>query len=301
MCFYNIYHNLIPTPDSIWVELIIIIIGALIGGLLGFISAYFILKIQFTKTRNLEIKRKYEENEDKLQYFKLLLKGVVEHVEKRFVELDEYIENQQKYIYEPELFKFSVNNDLERIKSLDVIGLFESYRQFYKPKNINWIKDYKKLNASLDFIEMALKELLRIYEVNTIECVSILKDVKYLVEHTADRISIINTENAKILKENRFNDIAYSEINKYLSIYMKLIKENANLTHMNEEFLNPLNKLMVTKLSNEPFSTEISILTKKARTKLNDIKVDMEKTILELKKVPSITMESISLIKSYCE
>ncbi|MFH1160027.1 MAG: hypothetical protein V1733_03655 [bacterium] len=275
--------------------------GALVGGLLGFISAYYILKIQFTKTSEIELKRKLEENDDKLKYFKLLLKGVIEHAEKRFSELNDYLKKQQQYIYEPEVFYLTVNNDLNRIKSLDIIGLFESYRQFYKPKNEEWVTDYKKLNSALDFIEMALKELLRIYEVNINECVNILKEVKFLVEHIADRLAMINTEKAKLLKENRFDDFSYSEINKYIVLYMTLLRDKANLTRIDCEFLDPLNELMVTKLSHEDFSNELSILTKKARTKLNDIKVDTEKTIEELKKVPLIAEKSIILLKSYCD
>lgn len=278
--------------DSIFFQLFMSFIGAFFG--FGFaLLLYYLQNKRDEKSKEKEIQSKFK---DQLQYFKLLLKGSLDFIEKQLNLLDEYIEEQKENPYDQKVYNESANNDINRLLSLDLHSIFVAYRENFKNKT-NWIKEYTDFFHSLDFVHGKLLEVRKIYSNNLDQSWTDLLKVKDIIDQIPNQLSKYSMRIANELGDKRWENNEYKFLDNQIKKYRELVDSGAGLEKINKEYLEALIKDVLDNYSKSEFAEEILTSCKTARVKLNDIKNHMNDMLEEFGTVKGSLNSSIENLK----
>lgn len=286
-------HNYYGDESSALWEVLLSFIGAAFG--FGFaLWIYY----QETKRDNLkEEQNRLYESRSKLTYFKLLIESVVKtYEEQQLPYLKEFIEDQKVNLLELKTIKRVASNNFIRLINIDNKGIFEAWGEFFKADE-NWIKDYKRINASIDFLEGSINEIYRIERSNNDKCYERLLEVKEYIDGLPTTLSQFARQLADGLGDKRFANEYYVFIDKTIKDYRKLIDAEADLETVNDLLLQPMLETYFDKFKMNYFPEEVLINAKKARLKMNDTRVDVDHVLQNLERVEEKNLGPLSVLK----
>ena len=291
----SIYEGANDTFTSSIFQLILTFLGAFLG--FGF-SLWLYYK-QNKREKKKEENKKKRHYIDLLKYYRELLLSIVGAYEKQLILIDEFIPKQEKNLTILVPLNQVATEDFTRLKNIDNRGTFEAWIDTFKTGDT--IKQYKNTNSALDFLEGTRLEIDRIYRTNTKHCYEQLMQAKQIIDHIPDRLASIAHQMAQELGESRWQNDIYKTIDSYFKVYTELTSNIADFEEINEKYLAPLLKIFLTEYSDFLYSDEITMLCKKARVKLQDVRFEMENLIQELEKMRERTSKSLSVVNSAIE
>lgn len=290
------YHSFIEyfcdTKYSAYLNLITTILGAFLGLGAALWMYYFQVKREKKKEKSLE----KENDKDLLKYYSELIQKVLTVTEKNLELLDVYIEEQEKELTLLQILPRVPSNDFDRLKSIDSRGVFEAWTSLFNDKDR--IKQYRKTNSALDLIEGMTNLVYSMQEHKNNISHNELLVVKSIVDDIPDRLSSIAFEMSKKLGESRHKDPSYIVIDKYLKRYRELVDSESSLDVFTAELVTPLLEEVFNDFKDADYCDEITMLCKKGRVKLNDMKVAVQYSLDDFKTVRSKMAESIEILNT---
>lgn len=269
-------------------QLFMSFIGAFFG--FGFaLLLYYFQNKKDDKSSEIESQQKYK---DQLQYFKLLLEGSLDFIEKQLKYLEQYIKEQKKSLTEQKIYHESANNDIERLLAIDLQSIFIAYRENQKDQP-NWIKEYTDFFHSLDFVKGKIQETRNIYNNNMDQGWTDLSMVKDIIDNIPNLLSKYALRISNELGEERWNDEKYIFLDSQIKNYRELIDSGANIDKMNDSFLKVLIEDILDNYKEAEFAEEIMSTCKNARFKISDIKLHMDDMLKQFSAVKGYLDESI--------
>lgn len=293
-------------PDNTVFDFVLTILGSL----LGFATALYFDRMARRNDAKKEIERqkgdKDKEDEkninelrDRLIYIQSLVDEVVNTLDKQNEKRTEFINAIEKEPYEFQFLKILASNDTKRILNLDSQSTFYAYRFFFKD-NADWVKKYKKFNSSVDFIDGHLEEMQRVFKSYLDGIYKLQSEYKQIVDNLPNFICgvMMKFENDV---PNYKDDIRYKFLSQSVKNYRALADNSAKIKAFDDQFLEPLLLGILGNFEKESFSEPILDMAKKARVKLNDIKVDAVGICDEFKTLPDRLKNSIETLKRFSE
>lgn len=292
--------------DSPLINLLLTVLGSLLG---FWTALYFDRKARRADAEK-EIERQKEEKtkedeksskelRDRLLYVQSLVDEVVKTLDQQGQKCKEFITSIENDPYEFQFLKVLASNDTKRILDLDSQSTFHAYRFFFQ-QDAEWFKKYREFNTAVDFIDAHLDEMLRIFKSYLDGVYRLSSEYKQIVDNLPDFISriLMNFENSV---PNYGQDTRYIFLLNSTKNYRTLADNRAKLKDFDDKFLSPLLLGILQRFEKEPFAEPILDMTKKARVKLNDIKIDAIGTAEEFKTLPNRLKNSIETFKKISE
>lgn len=272
--------------SSFWPQIFVEFVSAAFG--FGF--ALWLFYLQIKKDRKKAEKQKLDSYKDLLSYYKELLKSSITTFNTQLDDLDDYIKRQEANMFNLEPIKFNVTNDFLRIKNIDNKGVFEAWTTLFSDEDT--IKLYKNNNARTDFLEKHFLEIERMHKENTKHNYDLLSEVRNIINHIPDLLSMMYRQLRNDLGELKETDKEYGIIHEFICKYTDLVQNQASLEETNKDFLYPLLNVY---LENSTFynSDEILMLCKKARVKLNNIREEQKQSIEKYREIRPDTEKHI--------
>jgi hypothetical protein len=268
------------------------------GSILGFGSALLIYYVETRRDNKKEAKNKLEENLNKLIYLKQLIESVLKTYNKQQLPyIKEFISQQRLNLLDLKAMRRVASNDFKRLINIDNKGVFEAWGEHFGNEP-EWIKNYKRTHASLDFLEGAIFETYRIERSNNDKCYEILLEVKEYIEDIPIIISNFARQLEGELGEKRWTNEYYLFIDSHIKKFRKLIDDGANLEIINNEFLQPLLETYFSKFKTLPFPEEVLIKAKKARVKMNDVRTEVEHVLQQFEKFEAKNIEAFTYLEN---
>jgi hypothetical protein len=196
-----------------------------IGAFFGFGIALILYYMQIKSDRKKDILNTDKEQLDRIMHFIHLLQGSKQHIVDLFEIVQIYIVKQRKDLLLPELIKFKVNNDINRLNHQDDRGFFLAYRKFYSQKE-SWLTDYKNLYSRIDYISEVEIEIKRLYRYNNTDTYQKQLRIKDVIETIAIKMAENSLLISNRLGEDKVHDKAYNFLDVYLRIQQDLIVQN---------------------------------------------------------------------------
>lgn len=251
--------------DNFWSALLIAIIGALVGVL----GALYIYRLTERFDINKTLERSSEEQRDALIYFYRLARGAVDHLEHLYKQIQEYAKTQQENYSHIRRLETNSNNDILRLKNIDSLLVFKSYRAFFN-SNTNWIIDFKMLYNNLDTIEGLESEIKRLDNENALQ----MKRSGDSIKENVDRIRPIIVS----ITSNFFvNGIVPKERSQEFEFLIGILKQYQTLTsqaidldNLAEKFFQPIMKELMDKYSATGYYHELMSICQISRTQIAD-------------------------------
>jgi hypothetical protein len=278
-------------PGSFLTNLLLTVLGSFFG-LLG---ALYIDALVKRHAKNKEIEKLHEEFTDRLGYLKILIQEVLKSVEQQNKICEGFWKSIEEDPHEIQFLKVVSSNDTKRILNLESQNSFLAFRHFFEHDE-NWLKDLRSMNTSIDFIDSYFPEIDRIFKSYLKAIYQFSLDYKSYLDELP---TVMAKELTKMKREieNYNKDPRYIFLNENVLQYHKLINQGKRLKAFDTEFLEPLLIRTLEHYINEPFADPILDMCKKARVKLNDLKLDALGTAEEFKNLPSLTEKSVNSLK----
>jgi hypothetical protein len=267
-----------------------------LGAFLGFGFSLWLYYKENKRDKKKEENQKKQHYIDLLKYYKELLSLIIGALEKQLTLIDEFVLKQKENLTVLVPLNQIATEDFTRLKNIDNRGTFEAW--IYTFKTDDNIKQYKTTNSALDFLEGTRLEIDRIYQTNTKHCYEQLMQAKQIIDHIPDRLASIAHQMAQDLGEDRWQNDIYKTINSYFKVYAELTTDIADFEQINDKYLSPLLEIFLKEYKDFMYSDEITMLCKKARVKLQDVRFEMENIISELGKTRERSARSISIINT---
>ncbi len=284
------------TSDSaFWIQFILTVLGAF----LGFGSALFFYYKKLRNDKKEELTRHKTTSTNKLKYHKLLIENLIKTTNNQIKSINEYIIEQKKDLLNVIPPKQVTTNDFKRLININN-EIFESLNTLNN-ENTDWIEDLKKLHVTIDYIEGVFSEIFRMTTNHLKDCYEKASDIKQKIELIPDKLSSFAFYLRKQLGEKRWDDNLYVFVDSSIKQYMAQIEAKADFNKINNNYLDPLLKTIVNNYQTEPFFEEVLFLAKKARVKMNDIKVDVNNMIIEMQQINMELEKSVKRIEKSIE
>lgn len=249
-----------------WSQVLISSIGAFVGFI--FALGLYYWRQQEDKSKE---KRKADETNRRInKYHNSLVNSVIEIIEKQIQFIKAYEEKQKKDLFEYQQPALVATQHFQRLITIskDVFYSLEA-----KYRDDKWINNLKDLHKEIDFLEGAFKELFRIVSETGREYFENYKEVKKLVDNSADDLSRLQLALKHELGEVRFENAVYDFVDRYIYIYMQIVKEKKKLSYINENYLRSFLKEYRDNYTNvNPEIDRIAFNMKKARITIGTIK-----------------------------
>lgn len=283
------------SESSIWLSFLL----TLLGSFLGFMTALYFDRKARRRTKEKEQQKQETDYADRLNYLKILLKEVVKDVEQQDKVNEEFWKSIENDPYELQYLKVLSSNDTKRILNLNLQNTFLAFRHFFE-KDENWLDDLRKMNSSVDFIDSYFPEIDRIFKSYQKGIYEFSLQYKSYVDNLPDFMARELTQIKRDI-QNYKEDPRFIFLNDSVLKYHELIEQKKRLKAFDTEFLEPLLMTTLKNFSDQPFAEPVMDMCKKARVKLNDIKVDAIGTAEEFKGLPSQLESSVNFLKSLIE
>lgn len=213
-----------------WSQVLISSIGAFVG----FIFALGLYYWRQQEDKSKERRKASETNKRINKHHNSLVNSVIEITEKQIQSIKDYEEKQKVDFIEYQQPRLFTTQHFQRLImiSKDVFYSLEA-----KYRDDKWMNNLKDLHKEIDFLEGAFKELFRIVSETGREYFENYKEVKKLVDNSADDLSRLQLALKHELGEFRSKNAVYVFVDKYIYIYMQIVKEKKNLSYINENYL----------------------------------------------------------------
>ncbi len=267
----NIYQN-----STGWLDLIITLLGTLIGAGIGFWGAMYIQKKQEKKLSS-----------QKLTLFYNLSNDTVIVLRKLIPAYENLIQRITTEPYESHLALIPASSDIERVHYLLKNEIFSSLVLILGNEAIDY---YKKARTNIDYLFMANNELLKMNEKHVD---FVFQDQCFISDSVDNIVNIL----IKRSEEIRTSKIAYKNNKEFqycLELFAILDKLNQEATKKNNINLNGFKTFFIEEL----LGNSTSKLEKTTALEINDI---AKKASNRLKRININSMQFIQDCKSYCE
>jgi len=294
------------SPDSTLFDFLF----TLLGSFLGFATALYFDRKARREDAQKELERQKSEKKkedekfknelrDRLLYVKSLADEVVRILEQQDQKCKEFISSIEADPYEFQFLKILATNDTKRILGLDSQSTFYAYRFFFQKDN-DWLKRYREFNNSVDFVDRHISEMQRVFRSYLDSIYKLQSEFKQIVDHLPDFMCGVmmkfENEVPNFRQDNRYRFLSTSVKN-----YRELADNRGKLKDFDDKFLEPLLLGIIGNHEGEYFAEPILDMAKKARVKLNDIKIDALGTSEEFKTLPDRLKNSIDVFKRFSE
>lgn len=282
----NIYQNSIW-----WLDLIITLLGTLIGAGIGFWGAMYIQKRQEKVFSN-----------QKLTMFYNLSNDTVIVLRKLIPEYEKLMQKITTEPYESHLPNIPASSDIDRIHYLLNNEIFSSLVLILGNQAIDY---YKKVRTNIDYLFMAKNELLKMNEKH----VDFVFEDQCFVNESIENITNILIKRSE---EIRLSKIMTYKSNTELQYCLKLFsilkelnqeateKDNTNLNGFKTLFIEELLRNSTSKLE-KTTALEINYIAKKASNRVERIKINSLQFIQDCKSYCETIKTQTDLMDSYNE
>lgn len=295
--FDFVEHYYDGSGEYIWIKLLVSLIGAFVG----FGGALIIYYKKQKSDKNKEQSKDASEALEKLTYFKILINGTINHIEKQKDNVQAFVTEQEKNLLEIQILKQLASNDIKRLHSLDAHGIYKAYGYYIGKIDKEWIENYKKLYSALDFIDGSLDECLRIFLSNSKNCYKNLIKIKGKIQSLSDMLSFNAMMRAQQFGDRRCDDAAFVFFEGMIKKYGELVDSNAPIEKYDGEILVTILRRIVMEFQDEPYAEELITFSKNARVRINDVKNEMSDVVETFKLFPERVNPCIVILKENLE
>lgn len=231
------------TCGDFWLYLFISVAGAF----LGVLGAYGIYRSQLKKDRKKENRIKENQERELLKYFHTLLTQIVATIEKKKELFKDYIQKQKESFVEIIPLQSVSSNDFDRAKNLNDSALFNAWMNRIDAQDK--LKAYLTLQAELDYMESAIKNMDSIYDSNVAKGFPILVEVNRILQGFCLDLNSFITNN-KTPKGEELRLLLAEHLEK--SYMNRETPENYTLNNVRGSFLGPVMDIMGSDIANFP-------------------------------------------------
>lgn len=282
--------------------------GALIGGVLAFLSILFVIyqvleqREQILQEKKDVKKEKIEEKKDLLKLISSFLGSIINDIKHQGKDLKTFYEKELKYPTLSNQTYFTVNDNFNRIVEMDYISVYKSFRHFFKDAE-DWEKKFLNFYRDIDFYLQITPHLREKYTSQMGEKVKL----KYIIQENIQQFlhKFHNVRNKYILNYtppfnlNNFQyfkvmNLFWLEYRSYLSYLENSLdksKMDSDLTDLKKTYFEPLfNDLLKLKVIHTPVLFEETALIE-----------DLGKIIIKIKQLESFALNYGNDVKKYCD
>lgn len=237
--------------------------GALIGGLLAFLSILFILfqiqeqRNQIEKERQKEIEEIKQDLKDRLILTKTFLDTIIEDIKLQGGNLKEFYEKEKENPTLSNQMFFTVNNNYNRMMEMDFLTNYRAYRAYLKSQD-NWEKNFLNLYQRIDFFNQASLEIRNNYHSQIVEKTQLKNELRALIQRFLTNVNDYRNQFIKAgLDTPTLNNSEWFQyISKFLGEYYKYNQrmeqqqeeegnQDSNLSELKSDFFSPfLNQIL---------------------------------------------------------
>jgi len=265
---FRFCENCYTDSKSLWSDLLVNFLGAFVGAVFGFISAYIIFRIQTNKT----IRHEEEKFQKELhQHFRFMIELVEDSLStakeqtnkiKRYISL---LQSDPFNIHEIELLLFT---EVNRILKFESEYTYKSFLT-HVPDNINKYNAYKNVFNCIDYLNKTYIQINDSYDKHCDRIYAKQLKFKVVVDDLANLIGLVLKNNDSTLNPD-LDDF----LDSMLTMYMDLSTKSKSIIDYEDKILHTLREKILKEYRNSP---ELEILLLKARqagTILNDIEYE---------------------------
>ncbi|WP_286105691.1 hypothetical protein [Arenibacter sp. M-2] len=176
--------------------------GALVGGVLAFLSILFVLYQVYEQREQIliekqdSIEEKSQDLKDRLllltNYLKTLEKDIVNHGER----MEIFFKAEKNYPSTMNTMYFNTNKNFERVIEMDILSNFKAFQTFFGNDEEDWQKQFINLYEISDFYNEAFKDLKKKYTFHIEDKVTKQKQI------AADMMELLN-QNGRLIDDYR--------------------------------------------------------------------------------------------------
>jgi hypothetical protein len=283
--------------SSIWWQLTLSSVGAFIG--FG-----FSLWLYYRQTKRGKKKEAHDQEKNQLEllsYYSELLQTIEKDFARQLELVDEFINSQSEDLTDLKTLGKVATNDFVRLKNIDNQGVFQAWTASFH--HVDTIQEYRKTNSSLDYIEGTIDEIFRIYFSNSKDCVTILHEVKKIIDQRIIPTLISTLGGFESPDGPQFQPPKQAKdwIHAHLLKNRELNEEGASMEIINQKFLEPLLIQYSDQFSHYPEASTILMYCRNARVRLTDVKREVSNIINQFGKVRSNCAHSSTRIRKTIE
>lgn len=267
-----------------------------IGAFVGFGLSLLIYAHQIKKEKEKEKAENEQKDKDLLKYYSELIRKNLSVGNRNLTLVEEYIEKQEKDLTDLMVLPRVPSHDFTRLINVDNKGVFEAWINNFKETDS--IKQYQKTNSAVDILDGVVNEVHRMHKTVIEHSYKKMLSIKEIIDNLPNKLSVILSELAKELKEERHKNEYYTTLDSFVIVYGKLAQERAGMQRFIDEFITPLLKELNAKFPSYPYSMDIMMDCKKSRVKINEVKTDIQTMVNDFKKIKGKVAESIQILES---
>ncbi|MCB0463337.1 MAG: hypothetical protein KDC81_11590 [Flavobacteriaceae bacterium] len=240
--------------------------GALIGGVLAFLSILFVL-YQVYEQREQILIEKQEATEEKVQdlrdrllllinYLTTLNKDIVAHGNR----MEVFYKAEQDHPAAMNTVYFNVNKNFERVIEMDVLSNFKAFQHFFGNTSEDWQKLFINLYELAEFYNEAFKDLKRKYESHINDKVKTMKGIAVDMHNMLNAIArLVDDYRDKYGQEDYLKHSWSHLVNEYTPAhyaYLEEVKEKGDVPdfrYIADNLLFPFIKTAMDIRSNEGY------------------------------------------------
>lgn len=284
--------------------------GALIGGVLAFLSIMFVI-YQVLEQREQILKEKEDANNEKIEEKKDLLKllssflgSIINDIKEQGKDLTSFYKKELQYPALSNRTYFTVNENFNRIVEMDYMSIYKSFRHFFK-KEKDWEKKFLNFYRNIDFYVKITPHIREKYSSQLDEKVKRKYSIQSDIQAFLTELHNIRNKYIKLYPIppfNPFNSPYFQLLTDfwidYLN-YINFLKHSVNKSKIDSDFLD----LKVTYY--EPLFNELLFLQKKrVPTEFDEIEKlteDLGKIIIKIDELKFFAQNYANDVKKYCD
>ncbi|MBI3520148.1 MAG: hypothetical protein HY062_12450 [Bacteroidetes bacterium] len=226
-----------------------------IGAFVGFGLSLLIYAHQIKKEKDKEKAENEQKDKNLLKYYSELIRKNLSVGNRNLTLVEEYIEKQEKDLTNLMVLPRVPSHDFTRLINVDNKGVFEAWINNFKEADS--IKQYQKTNSAVDILDGVVNEVHRMHKTVIEHSYKKMLAIKEIIDNLPNKLSVILSELAKELKEERHKNEYYTTLDSFVVVYGKLAQEGADMSRFIDEFVTPLLKDLNAKFPSYPYSMEI--------------------------------------------
>lgn len=284
--------------------------GALIGGVLAFLSILFVIyqvleqREHILKEKKEKEKEKVEEQKDLLKLISSFLGSIIGDIKHQGLDLKVFYEKELQYPTLSNQTYFTVNENFNRIVEMDYMTVYRSFRHFFKDEK-DWENKFLNFYRNIDFYlkitphlrekySSQMDEKVKLKYTIQISIQTVLTDLhnirnKYIQTYPIPPYNLYNFEYFRVLTDFWLN---YRNYINYLENSLNSSRIDSDLTDLKTTYYEPLfNELLLLQKNRVPFEIDgIEKLTQ-----------DLGAIIIKIKQLEVFAKNYANDVKKYCD
>ncbi|MBL6445668.1 hypothetical protein JMN32_05070 [Fulvivirga sp. 29W222] len=255
--------------SSFFENLLIAVIGAVIGSGAAIWIFYQTLKSDRKKSRKLKNQR----DEELLRYFCALLRNILKFTNGQKQDYLNFAKALEAKPYETHLVRYRVNHDIRRVQKMNQHEIYQAYLDQMGSKDTD-INRFTAIYSNLDFLDVLIDAARSENELGQKH----ITERRFQYKNEAEKL--LNYVGLFIENIRKSNLETYTEIpvwvalNQLLGSYHIKRTDASSLTYVQQAFVKPVGHTIMNDFRDLPECTEIMQLVKKATHTFSNIKLD---------------------------